>query len=839
MQSPTSLAPNAEGWIGDNGYPNNSATSSGYSDNSVTVGGYDNTVTSGGYSDNSIVPNSYPDHSVSPHGYPNNSIAANGYPDNSAAAGEHPQGQPQGQPVDVAALMAQNAELTAMLHQLKLGYDGAVQSTVQSQMDAFRDSVESDFAAMRDAACAGQQAVAQMRAERDAARTDQQVLAQMAATIARLERENASAGKSAQTPTRVRPAPSAGKSAHTPTRDPRVRPTPSKASQSKTQSSANATPAVQTPEPAHQSQPQSPHTRRSKASKDSTPQPPPKSSRSSSKAPQPPPESSRSSSKDSAPQSSSKSSRSSSKATPSSSSSSSKDKKSEPEAKSGTRQRKLGEHQMLKDDIDPDAGSFKTSFQMHVRFLAGALTSSEAPPSADQAAIDQFNHRFDGKTVTELRRLGQSGVPIIEIHKIKLGIDVKECIRSKSKILVAFAKIEEGGLIHIKSYLAKLGITVWAVDFTQSAYSLYNMTMRMAAIETFRFLAAGTYYDFFRLNTRFVNDTGLLVRLYDHFVHHHMYEMWAAEIRTPGSNQASTQRNNAIQARTRLHASRAKYLKDPNIPEGTKLMFAAKATSDDESTPKGPRALARPERSRAADKIVRALEDLMIQDLSSSTKKGSSRAANTRSRRENLVQPFADRGPSAFREIPSQMPIQYYDPAWFNARPAQLRAKIAPKVIVAFAPGSTDFFSGEGENNMSVEGLTQKYGDVVFKDYNLKYRTANHNAKASSDDDEEFNLDDADDEGEGDSIHSQDTEDEEMDISDTGSIRDFISNDGSGSEDESSEDGDHSDEQGYASGDEQQDAEQDDFDGQAQFAAAYDIQMEIFDGPDTDEDKRH
>ncbi|KAJ7267804.1 hypothetical protein C8J57DRAFT_1469258 [Mycena rebaudengoi] len=76
---------------------------------------------------------------------------------------------------------------------------------------------------------------------------------------------------------------------------------------------------------------------------------------------------------------------------------------------------------------------------------------------------------------------------------------------------------------------------------------------------------------------------------------------------------------------------------------------------------------------------------------------------------------------------------------------------------------------------------------------------------------------DADDEGEGDSVGGQDS-DEDVELSDAGSIASFISNDDSGSDDDEDGMADH------AAGDE--DNQQDgDWDGTAQFAAAYDIDM--------------
>ncbi|KAF7336360.1 hypothetical protein MVEN_02184500 [Mycena venus] len=779
-------------------------------DNSVTSSGYPpNTVTPSGYPD----PGGYPDYSVTTGGYPDaayhdNSVVASGFPDSSVA--------PSGSPVDVAALVAANQQLEQMLTNMRLGYH----QEVQAEMQAFRDSVRDDFQAVQ--------------AQRDSARTENQALAaQIAATVARLERLEGTPADHDRTPQR--------------TRDPRVRPTPSKTTSStttaskahraKAQSAAQPSPAA-SPEPTQKS-------RRSSAPKDSGSDPSPKPARSSPKAsrasakpprssPNPPrssPDPPRSSPNPprSSPNTSHSSTKSPSSKAAGGSSSSASSSKNQSGTKDGTKAgtpRKLAEHQMLKGDIDVEAQSFKTTFQTHMRFISGSLDSTQAPPSAAPEVVQQFELRFNGLTVTELKRLGQLGHPVINPSEVKVGISAEDCVRSKNRIVRAFFQLEEGALLHIKAYLAKLGIIKWAVDFNQSPYSMYNTAMRMAAIDTFRFCVAGTYYDFLRPDTRYIKDSGLLVRLYDHFIHRYMYDKWKVEIRTPGGNEINAERNKVSQARIRLHGLRADYLKNAKVPKGLKLLFSVKATSDDESTSTGrPQALACAERSQSANQVIRAVEGLMMQDLLDD---GKTRAANNRKRR--LVPAFGQRNPGYFQEVPKEMPIQYYDPDWFNNRPPQARAKIAPKLIVVFAPGSTDFFSHRGENALSVEQLTEKYGKTVFDNYDLDFGEAD--AKAGSKGVVETS--DADDEGDGDSIGSKDS-DEDTELSDAASMASFISHDHGASDDEQDddmygEDDEQADamsaEEDAGSGEEPNAAEDGSWDGRTQFAEVYDIDME-------------
>ncbi|KAJ7671749.1 kinase-like domain-containing protein [Mycena rosella] len=106
------------------------------------------------------------------------------------------------------------------------------------------------------------------------------------------------------------------------------------------------------------------------------------------------------------------------------------------------------------------------------------------------------------------------------------------------------------------------------------------------------------------------------------------------------------------------------------------------------------------------------------------------------------------------------MPIQYYKPDWFNNRPPQARAKIAPKHIVVFPPPAP-------------KASSPTFGDAIFVDYDLDFGTAD--AEVSSEGVGEGV--DADDEGEGDVVGSEDS-DEDAETSDTGSVASFIDDEG-------------------------------------------------------------
>ncbi|KAK7030034.1 hypothetical protein R3P38DRAFT_2523942 [Favolaschia claudopus] len=728
-----------------------SATSGGYNDNTVTSGGpSDNSATAGGwiypsnphtgYHDPAVAYNDHSESAAVPNGYADSAAVPNSYADSTAVPSGYT--DPNAQP-SAEALLAANPGLAALLENMRLDFD----NRFNAGMEAFRTSVQDDFDAVerqRDAA----------RNENSAMRVEGQRLTEV------LEVTNARLQEYEQR-----------------TQDPRPQ------EQSKPQSSSPQPPVTPSPKP------KDPRVKRSAGTSSKPPpsaSPNPSSSRTSPKS-RPsatPPRSSPNASSSPSDLPKSKAGRGGKQ--------SGKDGATKPtqentgkaaDAKKGDKKgspKKLAQYQMLKKDIPRDADSVKAAMQLHIRFISGSLVSGQTPLTASPAVVRRFELRFQGTNVTDLKRAGVYEAAVVKPSQVKLGLDVRAAIRSKSKILHAFARVEEKDLLHLKAYISNLGINTWAVDFTQSSYSVYNNAMRECAIDTFRFLASGSAYDFLGINTDYIQNIPLLTQMYDHFVHYRLYEQWTKEIRNPGSNEIAAKRNTMIQARSRLFKYRQQRLGEFKTPLRLRSMFALKATSDDEDTQSGPRARARPERSEAADRVVQGLEKLIIQDLVDDSKKTAAR-----DRRQRRAVPLGKCKVSEFEEIPKGMPLQYYSTDYYNSLSAQAQAKLDAKIIVSFAPDTTDFFSPGGDNALSTAQLTTKYGKAVFGKYEFK---------EEDDAPESFEADiaDVDEEGEGDIIGSQDSEDEEMEA-DAASVGSFIDDDGAeGLAEDEEEDQDYS-----------------------------------------------
>ncbi|KAJ7193209.1 hypothetical protein GGX14DRAFT_577388 [Mycena pura] len=342
----------------------------------------------------------------------------------------------------------------------------------------------------------------------------------------------------------------------------------------------------------------------------------------------------------------------------------------------------------------------------------------------------------------------------------KVGLDIRTAVRSKSKILKAFAKIEESALLHMRAYMSKLGLYEWAPDYEQSPYSQYNVAMRICAIDLFRYLTSSTFYDFLRIDSRYLNDVAFITRLYDHFVHHYMYQKWEQEVRSPGASLTTVERNTASANRKRSDPSRQ----------------------------------------------TKSFGKTMIDTLRAT---GKTREATVRSNRK--VSEISQRQPSQLNVPAQAMPIQYYSPAWWNRQPEVLRRALKPSLVVVFAPSSvTDFFSHKSETACkTVTQLTSEYGHDVFKSYDLEYLDARKGKER------EAALDEMDEDGESTGSREDDRDEEpEGAESDSASMAEFIDTDeGSGESDGSFADDDG--ENGYLSDDSESASEEEGEEGES------------------------
>ncbi|KAI9624303.1 hypothetical protein KEM48_009046 [Puccinia striiformis f. sp. tritici PST-130] len=146
--------------------------------------------------------------------------------------------------------------------------------------------------------------------------------------------------------------------------------------------------------------------------------------------------------------------------------------------------------------------------------------------------------------------------------------------------------IDDNAVRYIHAYLGKLGIRVWGPNLFKGPESIYNSACRMAAINTLQQVASSGVYNFMNFNRKYLTETGLFIRTYNHFVHHLLKKRFDAEVKNPGAYQAVVLAKNSGTNRSRLAFERQTFASSKGFPRRYQdILKETNAHSDDEWDP--------------------------------------------------------------------------------------------------------------------------------------------------------------------------------------------------------------------------------------------------------------
>ena len=128
-------------------------------------------------------------------------------------------------------------------------------------------------------------------------------------------------------------------------------------------------------------------------------------------------------------------------------------------------------------------------------------------------------------------------------------------ITDRGRIASQLRQIEEHLIDYIRSLLARFGFVSWCPDLRQTPYALYNAACRIIALDTFKQALVSHAYAHLAPNLSYVKDMVLLVKMYDHFVHHYLYTRYQKECRVPGSVRARDETSPGYHRRNSVHAN--------------------------------------------------------------------------------------------------------------------------------------------------------------------------------------------------------------------------------------------------------------------------------------------
>ncbi|KAF6754953.1 hypothetical protein DFP72DRAFT_1123544, partial [Ephemerocybe angulata] len=341
---------------------------------------------------------------------------------------------------------------------------------------------------------------------------------------------------------------------------------------------------------------------------------------------------------------------------------------------------KRKDFQLKKSDLPADLGGLKDAMIFHIRLLWHLLDAKAIPGDPPQTNLELFLDQFKSKAAVFARR-GSSHL-LVSVKKIT-GASRLATYKSRSKIVLHARKMEENLVLYIDSNIARFGLVKWAPDFRQSPYSAYNSACRIIAIDTFRQAVVSHAYASYKPNIAYAEDMDLLIRLYDHVVHHFFYGRYTREVHNPGSVQVADEQNTVYKSRSRLAESRLNFMVENRWNPLLHALASTAATSDDERDP-GDKKLdnrpvfytrRRPERSAAANSFIR--------DLEFKREKNARLDRSKRWKERVRIVPSHDQEDTLFPALPEGMPIDYFDPDFYNSLEPNLRSRIAiPEVAL-------------------------------------------------------------------------------------------------------------------------------------------------------------
>jgi hypothetical protein len=174
--------------------------------------------------------------------------------------------------------------------------------------------------------------------------------------------------------------------------------------------------------------------------------------------------------------------------------------------------------------------SIQAALYLHLRILWLLLLPNAVPQLPSRDSLAAFKSRYTSDTQILAAREGPTLISEASVRVARLSQ-----LPNAGKHATDAALVEAFVIDYIATYCAKFGLTEWAPDLRDTPYSLYNSAHRIIAIDTFRQAMAARAYSHMGPNQDFLHDTALLMRVYDHFVHHFQLQRFKKEGKIPGS----------------------------------------------------------------------------------------------------------------------------------------------------------------------------------------------------------------------------------------------------------------------------------------------------------------
>ncbi|KAF9063628.1 hypothetical protein BDP27DRAFT_1426711 [Rhodocollybia butyracea] len=357
--------------------------------------------------------------------------------------------------------------------------------------------------------------------------------------------------------------------------------------------------------------------------------------------------------------------------------------------------------------IPKKAQGLKRALDLHIRILWRLFTQDDVPPPVAGTIIENFQERF--KSSDDIR----AHIDDLISAAIPPSRDAQDAV-------------------------ADCCCKRWAPDVLGTVESMYNALHEHLALSTFKVIAASFGYTFMNVDLSFLQNHGFLVKLYRSFVFGHMADKARRESKTPGRVASDNLMVNVYKRRNKTRETRVKQLRDDGFnPAVVRLAQQNEAHSDDErdpnSAPDHDRYLIHEKEGRST--LVTAL----FRETDERYRKAFQRRTGTRVDRTRFV-PDVPIGDSKITRYPNDVPIDYFEPEYFNQMSVRERATYMQNGIALPKP---EFCNTSAEisawKNLPEDEFMDKYGNAKLALYNIPTRAE---LEQLDEYDEEENYDD-------------------------------------------------------------------------------------------------
>ncbi|KLO19577.1 hypothetical protein SCHPADRAFT_885193 [Schizopora paradoxa] len=352
----------------------------------------------------------------------------------------------------------------------------------------------------------------------------------------------------------------------------------------------------------------------------------------------------------------------------------------------------------------------KNSVELILRYLGQAFYQDAIPPAANADDIVEYNTRFTSEA--ELNRSIQAefvnhGAYINEalVKVQEAEAKLREVSNVKySTIATNCAMLSDDHKLLIFELLAAAGLRRFAPDVHGSHFSMYNITHERVALHAFRIIAAAGGLAFMGCDIFLSTQGGVIARMYRNFQFSRIKEIILREARSPGAVAAGTEMSVSGKRCKTTALKRKKHLVGEAFqPHTVHMVEDAGAVSDEEPPPKNvtmeavqqamagvspvlpandPRAYIICEKEGRNPKVT-----VFVRDVDAERRAVELRASNSRAGKMTHLFDRVERlrqvkvgGPapkSKRTKLPVGVPLDYYDPVFFNGLTIRERNDIA------------------------------------------------------------------------------------------------------------------------------------------------------------------